>query len=289
MGERPYRGSTSSMETQVMPRRRSGSGIFVVAALLAAVAAGLGYYAWQLWTAERKVRAELTQSKTTVAALRKEQLASDEKLRKLETESGERRVQLDSATTTLKELETKLAAAESRLEELEEEQAKTGARLAEFKALTAQFQRMIDSGKLEVRFRRGRMIVEMREQVLFPSASADLSEEGKAALREVAAILRGFRDKHFIVAGHTDNIPIGGPGAEFANNWELSSARAVHVTEALIRFGLLPRQLVAAGYAEYDPIANNATKPGRQKNRRIEIVLEPRLKELPGMPKLGAK
>jgi chemotaxis protein MotB len=268
------------METQVMPRRRSGNGVFVAAALLAAIATGLGYYAWQLWTAERKARAELTQSKSTVAALRKEQLASDEKLRKLETESGERRVQLDGATATMKELETKLAAAESRLEELEEEQAKTGARLAEFKALAAQFKRMIDSGKLDVRFRRGRMIVEMREQVLFPSASADLSEEGKAALKEVASILRGFRDKHFIVAGHTDNIPIGGPGAEFANNWELSTARAVHVTEALIRFGLLPRQLSAAGYAEYDPIASNATKPGRQKNRRIEIVLEPRLREV---------
>jgi chemotaxis protein MotB len=272
------------METQVMPRKR-GYGVFVVATLLAAIAVGLGWYAWQLWSAERKARAELSLSRTTVAQLRKEQLVSDAKVQQLTTETGEQKVQLDSANTTMKELEAKLAAAESRLDELEEEHQKSAARLAEFKALTAQFQRMIDSGKLDVRFRRGRMIVEMREQVLFPSASADLSEEGKAALKEVASILRNFRDKHFIVAGHTDNIPIGGPGAEFANNWELSTARAVHVTEALIRFGLPPRNLVAAGYSEYDPISNNATKPGRQKNRRIEIVLEPRLKELPGLKK----
>jgi chemotaxis protein MotB len=273
------------METQVMPKRGGGYGVFIVATLLAALAGGLGWYAWKLWTAEQKVRAELKLSRNTVAQLRKEQLASDAKLEQLTTTSGEQKVQLDTANVTLKDLETKLAAAESRLDELEEEHQKSAARLAEFKALTAQFQRMIDSGKLDVRFRRGRMIVEMREQVLFPSASAELSEEGKAALKEVASILRSFRDKHFIVAGHTDNIPIGGAGAEFANNWELSTARAVHVTEALIRFGLAPRNLVAAGYSEYDPIANNATKPGRQKNRRIEIVLEPVLRELPGLGK----
>jgi chemotaxis protein MotB len=57
----------------------------------------------------------------------------------------------------------------------------------------------------------------------------------------------------------------------------------------LIRFGLLPRQLVAAGYAEFDPIANNTSATGRQKNRRIEIILEPRLKDLPGLQAKAAR
>jgi chemotaxis protein MotB len=277
------------MDTQEMPRRRSGYGIFVLAAVLAVIAGLLAAYAWQLWTAERKARAELRSERTTVQALRKEQHSTGLKLSQLETERGERQTQLQAATASLTDVEAKLAAAESELEELELERAKVGARLAEFRALTAQFQRMIDSGRLQVRFRRGRMIVEMPAQVLFPSASADLSSEGSAALREVAGVLRIFRDKHFIVAGHTDNVPIGGPGAQFSNNWDLSAARAVHVTQALIRFGLLPRQLVAAGYAEFDPIANNTSATGRQKNRRIEIILEPRLKDLPGLQAKAAR
>ena len=276
-------GSLSNMDTQEMPRRRTGYGIFVLAAVLAVVAGLLAAYAWQLWTRERKAREELRSERTTVQTLRKEQAAAGLKLTELATQSGERQTQLKAANAALSDVEAKLAAAESELEELELERAKVGARLAEFRALTAQFQRMIDSGRLQVRFRRGRMIVELPAQVLFPSASAELSNEGSAALREVASVLRSFRDKSFIVAGHTDNIPIGGPGAEFSNNWDLSAARAVHVTQALIRFGLLPRQLVAAGYAEFDPIASNTSATGRQKNRRIEIILEPRLKELPGL------
>jgi chemotaxis protein MotB len=279
-----HSSSLSNMETQEMPRyKRSGSRVFVVAIVLALIAAALAFYAFQLWTAERKARSELETSRDTVAALQKEQETAGQKLTLLETERGQRAAELDATKTGLHDAEAKLAATEAALSEMQDERAEIGSRLAEFRALTAQFQRMIDSGRLDVTFRRGRMIVEMREKVLFPSASADLSDEGKTALRDVAAILRGFRDKHFIVAGHTDNIPIGGPGQAYRNNWELSTARALHVTEALIKFGVLPRQLVSAGYAEYDPIANNATQQGRQKNRRIEIVLEPRLKELPGL------
>ena len=282
-------GSLSNMDTQEMPRRRSGYGIFVLAAVLALVAGLLAAYAWKLWTSERQARAELKDERSTVQTLRKEQAATGLKLSQLESERGERQAQLQTANASLSELEAKLAAVESELEELEEERAKVGARLAEFRALTAQFQRMIDSGRLQVRFRRGRMIVELPAQVLFPSASADLSNEGSAALREVASVLRNFRDKSFIVAGHTDNVPIGGPGAQFSNNWDLSAARAVHVTQALIKFGLLPRQLVAAGYAEFDPIANNTSTTGRQKNRRIEIILEPKLNGLSGLKAKAAR
>jgi chemotaxis protein MotB len=150
--------------------------------------------------------------------------------------------------------------------------------LVEYKEMMAQLKRMIDSGRLEVTFRHGRMIVELPAQVLFPSGSADVTKEGHEALAEVARILRGLKSRRFIVAGHTDNIPVTG---RFASNWELATARAVHVTEELIQGGLRPEQLVAAGYGEYDPIARNISEKGRQKNRSIEIILEPRLKPLP--------
>lgn len=271
--------------TELTFQRRSGSGVFVVAALLALTAGALSVYAWQLWTKEQRALSDLATTRSKVEELQQEHKVTGQKLTTLEAQKSESQAQLKTATSGVLELETKLAAAESRLSELESERSEIEERLAEFRAMTAQFQCMIDSGKLEVHFRRGRMIVELPAQVLFPSGSAELSAEGSEALREVAKILRGLRDRHFIVAGHTDNIPLAA-GGQFANNWELSSARAVHVTEALIKSGMLPRQLVAAGYAEHDPVASNSGTAGRQKNRRIEIVLEPRLKELPELDKV---
>ena len=178
-------------------------------------------------------------------------------------------------------MNTALAAAETRLAELNEERSEIREQLAEFRQLTQQFKRMIDSGRLEVTFRRGRMIVELPAAVLFPSGRAELTKEGSEALGDVAKILRSLRSRRFIVAGHTDNIPVA--TERFANNWELSTARAVEVTSELVRGGLRPEQLVAAGYSEYDPVARNTSVKGRQKNRRIEIILEPRLAPLPGL------
>jgi chemotaxis protein MotB len=96
-----------------------------------------------------------------------------------------------------------------------------------------------------------------------------------------------MRSRRFIVAGHTDNIPVATD--RFANNWELSTARAVEVTSELVRGGLRAEQLVAAGYSEYDPVARNSNDKGRQKNRRIEIILEPRLAPLPGLEQPAKK
>ena len=116
------------------------------------------------------------------------------------------------------------------------------------------------------------MIVAMPASVLFDSGSADLSDDGKKAVVEVARVLVNVPRRRFIVGGHTDNVPAV---KEYKSNWALSTARAVTVLEALMRAGMDPTRLVAAGYAEYDPVAPNATSEGKQKNRRIEISLEP--------------
>ena len=165
--------------------------------------------------------------------------------------------------------------------ELETQSAALGDHVAEFRAVTKQFQRMIDSGKLQISFRRGRMIVELPAAVLFASGKAEVSPEGRQALQEIAKILRKVPGKRFIVGGHTDDVPIGKGAGDYSSNWSLSAARAVTVTESLIAAGLRANHLVASGYGEYDPIASNASERGRQKNRRMEIVLEPELAALP--------
>src|SRR5262249_53941774 len=145
---------------------------------------------------------------------------------------------------------------------------------------------MIDSGKLDVTFRRGQMVVKLPAAILFPSGSADISDEGKGALGEVAAVLRGVRSRRFTIAGHTDNVPV--VQSSFHDNWELSAARAVMVTKLLIAKGMPAGSLVAAGYGEHDPVASNATPEGRQRNRRIEIILEPNLRKV-AVPEAAAR
>ena len=132
---------------------------------------------------------------------------------------------------------------------------------------------MIDSGKLDVSFRNGKMVVKLPASVLFASGSAELSDGGKQALAEVAAVLKQMPDRRFTVGGHTDNVPIRTP--RFPSNWELSTARAVEVTRLLIEAGMRPEVVGAAGYAEFDPVADNSTPEGRAQNRRIEIILMP--------------
>jgi chemotaxis protein MotB len=146
---------------------------------------------------------------------------------------------------------------------------------------------MIDSGKLRVRVVRGRMVVELSENILFDSGKSDLKKEGQEALTQVASVLASIANRDFQIAGHTDNIPI--KSSKFPSNWELSKARSVTVARFLAEKGVDPSRLSAAGYADTQPVASNADKEGRQQNRRIEIVLMPNLDELPDLSGIAGK
>lgn len=268
-------------------RKSSATQAWLITAVLATIACGLAYSAYALWNQEKSTRKSLETTKTELVEQRKAATERGEKVATLEQQKTERDTLLEQSNAKLLELNTALASAETRLAELNEERGEIKEQLAEFRQLTQQFKRMIDSGRLEVTFRRGRMIVELPAAVLFPSGSSDLTADGTKSLNEVAKILRSMRSRRFIVAGHTDNIPVSTP--QFPSNWELSTARAVQVTKELIRGGMREAQLVAAGYAEHDPIAANGSEKGRQKNRRIEIILEPRLAPMPGLEKPDAK
>jgi chemotaxis protein MotB len=174
-----------------------------------------------------------------------------------------------------------LAETRARLEELRKLQAAAEARAAQFRDLAERFKKMVDAGQLKVIMRGGRMLLELRNDVLFDSGRTDLKEEGKKTLVEVAAVLRTLPDRRFQVAGHTDNVKIQTP--RFPSNWELSTARAVEVVKLLVDSGMDARNVSAAGYGEFAPVESNDTPEGRAKNRRIEIALVPNLDELAGV------
>ncbi len=167
----------------------------------------------------------------------------------------------------------------ARLEELRKQKAAADARAATYRQLVAKLRSMIDSGQLKVVTREGRMIIALPNDILFDSGRTDVKADGKAALAKVAQALSSVGDREFLVAGHTDNVPIRTD--VFPSNWELSTRRAVEVVHFLVAQGMSPRHLAAAGYGEFDPIATNDTPEHRAQNRRIEIVLQPNISDLP--------
>jgi chemotaxis protein MotB len=167
---------------------------------------------------------------------------------------------------------------QARLEELRKQKAAAEERAAVFRNLVAKLRSMIDSNQLKVVIRDGRMIIALPNDILFDSGSVSVKKAGKEALGKVAKILAAV-DRRFLVVGHTDNVPI--KTAQFASNWELSTARAVEVVQILIKEGMNPKTLSASGYSEFDPVALNDTAEHKAQNRRIEIVLQPNLADLP--------
>lgn len=265
--------------------KRSSAGWYLGLIGLAA-AGGLGYYAWELRAQDQELTAILDQVRTEKRlcddGLKREQLRSEGVAKELAgcSEEGTKVKSEKLAIEKLKsELEANLNASHAELEELRRQRAQTEARLQAFRALTDKFRRMIDTGQIKVLIRDGRMVMKLPEGILFASGSAELSDKGKVTLQEVAANLKSFPERNFMVAGHTDDVQLA-KGAPYRSNWELSTARSVTVTEFLIGSGMRPQQLVAAGYSQYDPVSSK----NKQENRRIEIVLLPSISELPQFP-----
>jgi len=242
-----------------------------------------GYYAWQ-YRGERDAYAASLAKQAPAAE------ACGAELTSLKTRHEELSRQVEGSALKQREAETlataakaDLTATQGELEALRKQRADTEKRLAAFKDLSERFQKMVDSGKLEVKVRNGVMLVALPAEVLFPSGSAALSRPGELAVMEVGVILKQLPKRRFMVVGHTDNLPV--KSATYKDNWELSTARAVTVTQFLTSVGLNPKMMMAAGHGEHDPTATNRTKDGREKNRRIEIVLLPDLDEMPPLPK----
>jgi chemotaxis protein MotB len=144
----------------------------------------------------------------------------------------------------------------------------------QYQALVKDLSSEVEKGELQVKQFKNMLSVELAEQIFFDSGRATLKAEGKKVLKKVGEALKGYENKIIRVVGHTDNKPVAKSlKAIYPSNWELSVARATNVVRYLQEVGVPPERMVASGRAEYDPVAPNDTPEGRQKNRRIEIML----------------
>ena len=130
--------------------------------------------------------------------------------------------------------------------------------------------------RVEVAIHPGEVNLEISDSILFDRASAALTNEGLALLKDLAEALSG-QPYPLSVEGHTDNIPI--ENARYPSNWELSSARAAVVTRKLIEQGIAPGMVRAIGYGATHPLADNGTSEGRARNRRVSFILQVDVKE----------
>lgn len=168
----------------------------------------------------------------------------------------------------------------AQIAELKEQKAAAEARAKTLDDFVKRFQKLIDAGKLDITIRHGQIVLALATDVLFDPGKTEIKAEGKSALEDIADAIKTVPGRRFQVAGHTDTTPI--KTKEFPSNWELSTTRAIVVVKLLQQRGVKSSALSAAGYAEHDPVGNNASPTGRSKNRRIEIVLLPNIEELVG-------
>ena len=230
-----------------------------------------------------KALAHVSSLEGQLAEEQKQRMDRDERIKVLETDLARLRGEYDSTSRTKEDELTRIKgekeATQAELDELRRQRDAQEQRLAAYKQLQQKFRALVDSGRLEIGFRNGQMVVKLPSGILFPSGSDQLSPAGQSALAEVIKVLLEFKDRRFLVAGHTDNVPI--KTRAFRNNWVLSTARAVAVVEFMVAQGMPPVNVAAAGYGEQDPVASNDSDPNRELNRRIEIILVPNLSELP--------
>ena len=241
-------------------------------------------------------RSELAQEEAATAAAQRQTELLNQQVAALRGQLGElqsllddavardavKEVQLQSLGSDLNTALARVAAEERRRAELEAaERARLEAETKNLEQYRSEFfgrLRELLGNQEGVRIEGDRFV--FSSEVLFPPGAATLSAEGRKEIAKVAGILRNIAadippeiDWVIRVDGHTDNQPLSGLGA-FADNWELSQARALSVVKYMISFlGIAPERLAANGFGQYQPVANGKTETARAQNRRIELKL----------------
>ena len=135
--------------------------------------------------------------------------------------------------------------------------------------------------EVDVQVLKGVVYISLADNMLYKSGSYEISDRAEETLSKIAKIIMDYKDYDVLIEGNTDNVPINTSAASMKNirnNWDLSALRASSVVQYLqTRFGVAPKRLTAGGRGEYNPVASNDTEVGKQRNRRTQIIITPKL------------
>lgn len=200
--------------------------------------------------------------------------------RELLTELEAKENALAAERKRLEKLQKDLEERVQRVNELESVIAAKDAKMSALKNAISKALTQFEGKGLTVEQRDGKVYVSMENKLLFNSGSWAVGSEGRQAVEQLAEVLANNPDIAVLIEGHTDNVPYKGSGA-LENNWDLSTKRATAIVNILRENANIdPQNLTAAGRGEFAPIASNETAEGRAKNRRIEVILTPKLDEV---------
>lgn len=145
--------------------------------------------------------------------------------------------------------------------------------------LTANLTRSLSRDELkevDIQVLKGVVYISLADNMLYKSGSYEVNDRAGETLSKIAKIITDYRDYDVLVEGNTDDVPISRPNIR--NNWDLSTLRASSVVQILQKeYGVDPKRLTAAGRGEYNPIAGNDSAIGKQRNRRTQIIITPKL------------
>lgn len=180
----------------------------------------------------------------------------------------------------LKQLQKELADRSKRVDELEGIIATKDAKMNALKEAISAALVNFEGNGLTVEQRDGKVYVSMENKLLFDSGSWAVNSRGREAVEQLGSVLAKNNEIAVLIEGHTDNVPYSGSG-NITNNWDLSTKRATAIVAILTQNqGILKDNLTAAGRGEFAPVTSNTTPEGRARNRRIEVILTPKLDEI---------
>ena len=135
--------------------------------------------------------------------------------------------------------------------------------------------------EVDVQVLKGVVYISLADNMLYKSGSYEINDRAAETLSKIAKIITDYKDYEVLIEGNTDNVPVNSSAAtmkNIRNNWDLSCLRASSVVQALQnKYGVDPKRLTAGGRGEYNPVTTNSTEVGKQRNRRTQIIITPKL------------
>lgn len=206
--------------------------------------------------------------------------ANSKKNRELLAQLEAKEQALTAENQRLEALKKQLESRSQRVAELESVIASKEAEMTSLKNAVSRALTDFEGKGLTIEQRNGKVYVSMENKLLFNSGSWSVGTEGRKAVRQLGTVLADNPEIAVLIEGHTDNTPFK-KTSQIDNNWDLSTKRATAIVNILQENSTIkPDNLTAAGRGEYAPIATNTTPQGKAKNRRIEVILTPKLDEL---------
>jgi len=230
------------------------------------------------------IKANLANLKNSYDALEKNSSAAiaenSKKNRELLAQLEAKEDALAAENARLEKLNQQLESRSQRVAELESVIASKDAEMTKLKNAVSKALTNFEGNGLTVEQRNGKVYVSMENKLLFESGSWAVGSQGKQAVEQLGEVLAENPEIAILIEGHTDNVPYKG-NAHLSGNWDLSTKRATAIVNILRENPEInPENLTAAGRGEHAPIASNETSEGKAKNRRIEVILTPKLDEI---------